>query len=92
MEDVRETLGMISEALAQLLIWAKNLEKEGIVPQGALRKSSLLLEMSHLEKEVAWIEKYLGTAEDQEFSKALSNRKDEAFEKIKQIQNEIKSM
>ena len=95
MSEVKETIGMMSNAIAHLLVWAKHLESQKIVPSGSLRYSALLLDLSDLQHEMEVLESYQKQSQkvdSQEFKEHIENRILLIKKKTSSLKEEIKSL
>jgi hypothetical protein len=55
LRDLRQTVGLMSSAMAELLAWAKEVEKAGAVPEGSMERARKVVEIGKLRDELSLV-------------------------------------
>tara|TARA_B100000282_G_scaffold281422_1_gene243360 strand:+ start:558 stop:836 length:279 start_codon:yes stop_codon:yes gene_type:complete len=87
--ELQQTLGMMSEALAQLLIWAKSLENKGLVPKGALENASLILDIRNIQQEIETLNELKSHFNSEEIIRELNERTKTLKKRISDLQLQL---
>ena len=93
-EDLRDTVTLLTRAVTELLLWTEQAEASGSVPRGAMSRARDLLELERVQGDIAMIRETLSILEANPVSllrQKLTDRVSKLEAQIETLQKRIHS-